>query len=879
MAKGIITSREQNAQFDAAVKDIMKQRKAAQQLQMAARQHKQLSKNGGPSNAQQVAQLKENRAKLQALVRTPEFAQLAADRGASSSDIASMARSRRSSESLNTSQHKQQRRPSRKLNHPHLSQSTNTAGGNNNSVVNSLGLQQLRKDHPRRGSGSGSFNNRRATVDLGVASNGPRQFSSSLPNYDSRRSSDGDTTPPSRSNSGGSNRPARRFTLDRSQSFAAVSNNLLSTRSKSQDSLPQDAAPMKKNMSSNELSDMMMMNTADKSLSLTPPREIPLTKGTYKPKSKTKQFNGKSPGGNNLKVKDGSPHGEGKEIVLDGSEGSNNRASLKNQITTGSASPQHTRNVSTTSSQSIGELDLGQDIKEGENNSPTNALSLSNTLGDIKLEDLVPTRRKSQDMSEQEGDEIVDQWRNKDLKLEPGGDFTLASTVEGDKPKEEDRKKTLTPSSSGRSYHTAHSREASSSPILEQGGDRRILLKSQAKSQSGDTGKTAGTSASSLISSGDSFKANLADSTHGKSGNSSPNFEVIKEDDGKDAGGDSRKKIGMQRSTSEADIGDSGRQEREFGDSFEHDMPGFSSYKKRRSSRIKKIRKSIAMTLMGGSSNSSNRSPLDGDQSEGGISSHQGSAISAEQQERLTRHLQRKSSAKSFNSAHTSTSAVTTSSNKSQNSSSRWSRFRKGKSHSMRNMQSSGVDSNRGSNSRHILLTNRRMSNRSNSSRSNISNISNDDSQSTSFSGRFIDFYDNNDHAQAVSILITAKSASNRSLMTPLPTVDEPEGEQKHDEDYHSIRDVMKPEKSAYHLYMEDSGHSDDTMTYYRHPSHEHTLVHMCPTQLFPDSPGWQCDECCQETFDLNVWAYISTEQNYCLCEECFSKSGSALEN
>ena len=63
MAKGIITSREQNAQFDAAVKEIMKQRKAAQQLQMAARQHKQLSKNGGPSNAQQVAQLKENRAK------------------------------------------------------------------------------------------------------------------------------------------------------------------------------------------------------------------------------------------------------------------------------------------------------------------------------------------------------------------------------------------------------------------------------------------------------------------------------------------------------------------------------------------------------------------------------------------------------------------------------------------------------------------------------------------------------------------------------------------------------------------------------------------------------------------------------------------------
>jgi len=866
MAKGIITSRKQNAQFDAAVKDIMKQRKAAQQLQMAARQHKQLSKKGGPSNAQQVAQLKENRAKLQALVRTPEFAQLAADRGASSSDIASMARSRRSSESLNTSHHKQQlRRPSRKLNHPHLSLSTNTAGGNNNSIVNSHGLQQLRKEHPRRGSGSGSFNNRRATVDLGVSSsnNRPRQFSLSLPNDT--------TTPPSRSASGGSsngNRPSRRFTLDRSQSFAAVSNNLLSTRSKSQDSLPQDAAPMKKNMSSNELD---MLVTADKSLSLTPPRELPLTKGTYKPKSKTK-----SPGGKNLKVKDGSPHGEGKEIVLDGSEGSNNRARQKQQRGSWDAG-QHTRNVSTTSSQSIGELDFG-DIKEGENNSPTNALSLSNRLGGIKLEDLVPTRRKSQDMSEQEGDDkIVDQWRNKDLKLEPGGDFTLASSAAaGDK--EDDRKKTLTPSSSGRSYHTAHSREASSSPILEQGGDRRVLLKSQAKSQSGDTGKTAGTSASSLISSGDSFRANLADSTHGKSGNSSPNFEVIKEDDGKDAGGDKRK-TGMQRSTSEADIGDSARQEREFGDSFEHDMPGFSSYKERRSSRIKKIRRSIAMTLMGGSSNSSNRPPPDGDQSEGGISSHQGSAISAEQQERLTRHLQRKSSAKSFNSAHTSTSAVTTSSNQSRSSSSRWSRFRKGKSHSMRNMQS-GVDSNRGSNSRHILLTNRRrMSNRSNSSRSNVSNISNDDSQSSSFSGRFVDFYDNNDHAQAVSTLITSKSASNRSLMTPLPTVDEPEGEQKHDEDYHSMRDDLKPEKSAYHLYMEDSGHSDDTMTYYRHPSHEHTLVHMCPTQLFPDSPGWQCDECCQETFDLKVWAYISTEQNYCLCRDCFSKSGSALEN
>ena len=914
MAKGIITSREQRAQFDQAVKDVIKQRKTANAIQMAAREHKQLCKNGGPSNAQQAAQLQQNREKLEALIRTPEFAML----NGGPSD----------------------RKPARRNQSTHLSSSVistqSTPGG-----VNQEGLQKLREQHPRRGA------NRRITVS-GSSSN-----LESLELEAARRSSAPDQI-------GDNPRVARRrFSLDKSNSFSVLHiknddplpslgkkgmprvgsegyalNKMGDVGEMTLNSMGGGRGGLSKSMhprnytsgmsSSSSNSGGGMGHRTSSSGGMSHKTNSSSGRGgmknsqsdgrlvpTYRPLSKT---SGKVPAAaaaassetatkenatwglpsrksttqtaiatnspHKVKTLHAPPGGEGCETYL--STSANSRKSPPGDLNEGLEEDdrksseegqrgEFTKTISSSSRSGSGRISLSsrsggigagaldlENIQEGDgsiisDSSPLGALS--NGLGGIKLEELVPTRRKTRDISDGErpSTEKIDQWRNEDLILEPGGDFKMANTMGNPKKGDEeltfhDANELLSPSSTP-SFHTANA--SSGEQDVNHNVCPREMLKLQAKSQSGGTGPTTGTSASSLVSSEGSFRKITPD--HGKGNASTPDFEAIKEEV-KDAGGGGD--IGnMERRSS---IENTERSELASGDSVEH-IAGFSTYKNRRHSRMKKIRKSIKKTLMG---TGGSMSPNNGE-----ISSQGGTTISEEQQKRLSQHFQRKSSARSLMSANTSFSAVTTGSsatNSSQNS--RWAHFRR-KSVSMSNVMNSAVARN--SSSRKDIYADR-------STRSNVSNVSflSDDGSGSKCSQ--LDFYDNSDHVRAVSSILSARSQSGRLVVSQLETVDEPSqwGEQKHDEDF------LKSEKSAYHTYMENSSHcSDDTApSFYRHPSHKHLLVHMRPNQLFPDSPGWQCDKCGEETFDLNVWAYISTEENYCLCASCFIVNGFVVD-
>lgn len=466
------------------------------------------------------------------------------------------------------------------------------------------------------------------------------------------------------------------------------------------------------------------------------------------------------------------------------------------------------------------------------------------------------------------------------------------------------------------SFATAHSREPS--PSLSRSGDaikeeasesslgdpcprsQFVLMKSQPKSNSGGTGKTQATSSSTLISSTQSISEsnnNAASESNPK--NKKSNFEAIREEE-KELRNSKNSKIssGDQESRSSLVAQDA--------DNFDSNVaPGYGMYKRRKSNRLKRLRRGLANSLKGrGTRKNENRGNTIATEGEGRADreylnmeggSQGGSTISAEQQERVSRHLQRKGSNRSVTSAFSSFSAFTGNSDASSNASGRlWSRFKLKKSRPKITKARSLYDV--GGSEDHS--TRRTMINaRYDSALSNVSNLSDDErsgfsrgSALTTGSG-FSDFYDHGDHARAVSSLMSSKAApratsSGRPLGTVLATVREPasEGghngssggisaEQKHDEDYHHRRES---EMSAFHQYQESrSNDSSDTMnSFYRHPSHEHTLVHVRPNQLFPDSPGWQCDECCKETFDLNIWAYVSTEQNYLLCESCFKNRG-----
>lgn len=165
-----------------------------------------------------------------------------------------------------------------------------------------------------------------------------------------------------------------------------------------------------------------------------------------------------------------------------------------------------------------------------------------------------------------------------------------------------------------------------------------------------------------------------------------------------------------------------------------------------------------------------------------------------------------------------------------------------------------------------------------NHSRRSIGSWCLDDESSTGSS--FTEFYDNELHSGLMRSVLS-KSSSARSLGLSLPTVAEGEQnqmkkveEQKEEETVDN--DIAEQTLTNGKLDASDKS-SDTAESFYRHPAHEHPLLHVRPNQLFPDSPGWRCDLCMEDTVDLNEWAYVSTGLNYLLCERCFCRDGEAL--
>jgi hypothetical protein len=91
---------------------------------------------------------------------------------------------------------------------------------------------------------------------------------------------------------------------------------------------------------------------------------------------------------------------------------------------------------------------------------------------------------------------------------------------------------------------------------------------------------------------------------------------------------------------------------------------------------------------------------------------------------------------------------------------------------------------------------------------------------------------------------------------------------------------------SRFGEFFDDSSHAQaltdaislNNKSYYRFPTHEHPLIRIKPVELFPNSPGWQCDSCSMETTNMNTMAYVSTDRNFIVCRQCFASLGSKIE-
>jgi hypothetical protein len=106
-----------------------------------------------------------------------------------------------------------------------------------------------------------------------------------------------------------------------------------------------------------------------------------------------------------------------------------------------------------------------------------------------------------------------------------------------------------------------------------------------------------------------------------------------------------------------------------------------------------------------------------------------------------------------------------------------------------------------------------------------------------SVSSKFCEYYDDNSHARAMSSAISANSSKSSGTR------------------------------------------QNSVPSQYRFPTHEHPLVRICPIELFPNSPGWQCDSCLMETDDMATLAYVSTNKNFIVCRKCFSSLGSRIDS
>lgn len=454
-------------------------------------------------------------------------------------------------------------------------------------------------------------------------------------------------------------------------------------------------------------------------------------------------------------------------------------------------------------------------------------------LEGIKLEDLVPTRKmptppsssrnnaldksdtSGRSSGRHENNENVNLWKTKKLMMSPAQiDFDLGkSTSDEDSPKGQAIYAASSPSTPAAVKDGNSSQPRPSSPI-DCPRKKFVFLSSQAVSQSEGTGKTSKGSLFSSI---------------GSIGGANVSSAALKE---------------------------KGRKRPPLGEGDEHSLQSTTSSKfslrslknraSRRSRRLSQIRLSISKSLGGDAAENMDTSEH---KNEDVISGSQRS-------ERVRAHLlDRKNSTQSVTSAYSTNTATSTTKN--DNRQPGW-RFRL--RHGMAKHQSTSA------------ITVERNRRYSNVSRGSIDSGWLDDDSSSNSS--FTDFYDSDLHAGLMRSMIS-RTSSTKSM--PLPTV--VEGGQKGENVVEEEKCEETADDDASQILPKDeidtSARSDATEdSLYRHPAHSHPLLHMRPNQLFPDSPGWQCDLCTQDTFDLNQWAYVSTERNYLLCEKCFSQDG-----
>lgn len=457
-------------------------------------------------------------------------------------------------------------------------------------------------------------------------------------------------------------------------------------------------------------------------------------------------------------------------------------------------------------------------------------------LEGIKLEDLVPTRKmptppsssrnnalgksdtSGRSSGRHEDNENVNLWKTKKLVMSPAQiDFDLGKSTSHDE--DSPKGQAISNAASSPSTPAAVTDDSSSQPRPSSPIDcprkKFVFLSSQAVSQSEGTGKTSKGSLFSSI---------------GSIGGANVSSAALKE---------------------------KGRQRPPLGEGDEHSLQSTTSSKfslrslknraSRRSRRLSQIRLSISKSLGGDAAEDMDTSEHN---NEDVISGSQRS-------ERVRAHLlERKNSTQSVTSAYSTNTATSTTKNDNRQPGWRF-RLRNGMS---KHQSTSAISVER----------NRRYS--SGSRRSIDSGWLEDDSSSTS---SFTDFYDSDLHAGLMRSMIS-RTSSTKSMSLPTVVEGEQKGEnlnieeQKCEETADDDASQILPKDE-----IDASARSDATEdSLYRHPAHSHPLLHMRPNQLFPNSPGWQCDLCTQDTFDLNQWAYVSTERNYLLCEKCFSQDG-----
>jgi len=561
----------------------------------------------------------------------------------------------------------------------------------------------------------------------------------------------------------------------------------------------------------------------------------------------------------------------------------------------------------------------------------------------------------------------------------------LAARVLAAKPRQQ-RETPNNPASSDRSGSIEIDNIGLSDPRSE-----FFLQKKELTSQSGATRRTGATSQSSIFSSMNSMSLQAATAIVGGideqqgisiSGHNSGQLTVSGHDSGEcNVCASIEEEKSFRQQPQDSQQPKQQQQETPFEEEqVKIQFEGFSRYKKKRNSRIKRLKSSIRKSLgrSSGQSKSSAVSSLGGDDSihsstglpiagrqDGCESRFSIPTISADQQHSVRHHLTQPGSNRSLTSAYTTLSAMAPgSSSRSISSSSsktggtgksgRWNL--RGLRRSANKKTSSQNDIERSANSGRELLPRQDSKSgqqvlfsravRRDSGVSDVSSPSSDSMSNSVWNQRSAApdkdlIYDLDDHVKAMSCVLS-KGGSVTSLIRipstlasvnenvvehvnedersvtdvsvtgatavdwtagqelPSPPTDgrarrvDYKSEEKRDEDFHTLSASTEAQDCIIDREVIRSGNSDDdhevvliqspadqstcsddsANSFYRHPAHDGPLVHIRPNQVFPDSPGWQCDVCYTEFFDLNRWAFVSTCTNYVVCESCFGRKG-----